>query len=103
MTFRIERARALLSAAAVALWLAGPACVADNRLGFDTEKPDAGDDGGWQPDAADNGPLVQYTAISFDPANNQLVVGAIGSLKFFDATDGHKLREIAFGLGAEEM
>jgi WD40 repeat protein len=54
-------------------------------LGIDT-----GTDGG-------DSPLVQYTALSYDPTNNQLITGAVGSLKFFDAADGHKLRELDFG------
>ncbi len=90
MRFQTESVRSLLCAAAAAAWLAGlPACVADNMLGVDTGKPDAGSDG----------PLVQYTALSYDSTNDQLVVGAVGGLKFFDATDGHKLQEVDFDLG----
>src|SRR6478752_119979 len=98
MTFPIERVRALLCVAAVAAWLTGgAACIADNKLGFDTEKPDAGDSA--TPDGGDTGPLVQYTAISYDSTNDQLVVGLVGGVKFFGATDGHKVREMAFGTG----
>ena len=46
--------------------------VADNMLGVDTGKADAGSDG----------PLVEYTALSYDSTNDQLVVGAVGGLSF---------------------
>lgn len=68
--------------AALLVCLAGLAgCTADTVLGIDT-----GTDTSFQ-----------YTALSYDSTNDQLIAGTVGGLKFFAAADGHKLRQIDFG------
>jgi WD40 repeat protein len=61
--------------------------MADHVLGIDTGKGDS----------------AQYTAFSYDATNDQLITATVGTLKFFDAADGHKLKEVDFGSGGYDV